>query len=86
MEYCWELRSKNAQNIKALMCPLYEYNVQNYSSISYSCPTRVCGRERAVTEAELCTYHSCPINLSDKVKLSMMLHDISDYYPTYICT
>ena len=23
MEYCWELRSKNAQNIKALMCPLY---------------------------------------------------------------
>ena len=23
MEYYWELRSKNAQNIKALMCPLY---------------------------------------------------------------
>jgi len=24
MEYYWELRSKNAQNIKALMCPLYK--------------------------------------------------------------
>ena len=24
MEYRWELRSKNAQNIKALMCPLYK--------------------------------------------------------------
>ena len=24
MEYYWGLRSKNAQNIKALMCPLYE--------------------------------------------------------------
>jgi len=23
MEYSWELRNKNAQNIKALMCPLY---------------------------------------------------------------
>jgi len=23
MEYYWELRSKNARNIKALMCPLY---------------------------------------------------------------
>ena len=23
MEYYWELRNKNAQNIKALMCPLY---------------------------------------------------------------
>jgi len=23
MEYYWELRSNNAQNIKALMCPLY---------------------------------------------------------------
>ena len=23
MEYYWELRSKNAQNIKTLMCPLY---------------------------------------------------------------
>jgi len=23
MEYYWELRSKNAQNIKALMCALY---------------------------------------------------------------
>jgi len=23
MEYYWELRSKNTQNIKALMCPLY---------------------------------------------------------------
>jgi len=23
MEYYWELRSKYAQNIKALMCPLY---------------------------------------------------------------
>jgi len=23
MKYYWELRSKNAQNIKALMCPLY---------------------------------------------------------------
>ena len=23
MEYYWELRSKDAQNIKALMCPLY---------------------------------------------------------------
>ena len=26
MEYYWELRSKNAQNIKALMCPLYRYS------------------------------------------------------------
>ena len=26
MEYYWELRSKNAQNIKALMCPLYKYS------------------------------------------------------------
>jgi len=25
MEYYWELRSKNAQNIKALMCPLYPH-------------------------------------------------------------
>ena len=25
MEYYWELRSKNAQNIKAVMCPLYFY-------------------------------------------------------------
>ena len=24
MEYYWELRSKNAQNIRALMCPLYK--------------------------------------------------------------
>ena len=24
MEYYWELRSKNAQNIKTLMCPLYK--------------------------------------------------------------
>jgi len=24
MEYYWELRSKNAQNIKALICPLYK--------------------------------------------------------------
>jgi len=24
MEYYWELRSKNAQNIKALTCPLYK--------------------------------------------------------------
>jgi len=24
MEYHWELRSKNSQNIKALMCPLYK--------------------------------------------------------------
>ena len=24
VEYYWELRSKNAQNIKALMCPLYK--------------------------------------------------------------
>jgi len=24
MEYYWELRSKNVQNIKALMCPLYD--------------------------------------------------------------
>ena len=24
MEYYWELRNKNAQNIKALMCPLYK--------------------------------------------------------------
>jgi len=25
MEYYWELRRKNAQNIKALTCPLYLY-------------------------------------------------------------
>ena len=25
MEHYWELRSKNAQNIKALMCPLYQH-------------------------------------------------------------
>jgi len=25
MEYYWELHSKDAQNIKALMCPLYHH-------------------------------------------------------------
>jgi len=25
MEYYWELRSKNAQNIKTLMCPLQDH-------------------------------------------------------------
>jgi len=29
MEYYSELRSKNAQNIKTLMCPLYPHLVQN---------------------------------------------------------
>jgi len=32
MEYYWELRSKNAQNIKALMYPLYSHIGVNYCS------------------------------------------------------
>jgi len=35
MEYYWELRRKNAQNIKALMCPLYK-NAQNIKALM--CP------------------------------------------------
>jgi len=34
MEYYWELRSKNAQNIKAIICPLY------YCSRLYICHTK----------------------------------------------
>jgi len=35
MEYYWELRSKNAQNIKAQMCPLYADTIVFERAVKY---------------------------------------------------
>ena len=69
MEYYWELRSKNAQNIKALMCPLY----------MVSCVVVFDGRETRVVYDD--THHgllgSC-VNFSQTAVISFSVSSSTD--------